>query len=423
MKASTVVPAPGSGTEAEALIKEARRRQRRRYAVTGLAVAAVLASALGAFAGLHGVSQPPARRPPAGRSGPKPAASHAAGAPAPGRIPRSVDSTVLMWPVGPGQAPGIYLDNLRTRRLRQAYTPSVDPGEFQPLMPTGRWLVYVRDGRVLAVPVDGPGQPRVLGRTLSFAPSATPGHVWLQYSIFPHRPGPVRVRPVSIATEQAGPPVTLLPGTQLIAGTDAGLLLSARYGRPLQLWNPGAVPTALPYSSRAQALAVSARLVAYETGCRAEGTAQNLSYEGNYGYDACRMLRVFDVVTGRLRSFAAPPGTSGWVPSHGGYWSVSAIAHSGPVLAAEAVVPPDRRGLARVFVLHLTGRRRPPVAVPSPAAFLLSVTAWSDRGSWLFYQGPGQHMWAYQVRTGKVRSSRTPCCQYAVMGTVKSPPG
>ena len=119
----------------------------------------------------------------------------------------------------------------------------------------------------------------MLGRTLSFAPSATPGHVWLQYSIFPHRPGPVRVRPVSIATEQAGPPVTLLAGTQLIAGTDAGLLLSARYGRPLQLWNPGAVPSALPYSSRAQALAVSARLVAYETGCRNEGTAQNLSYE------------------------------------------------------------------------------------------------------------------------------------------------
>ena len=89
------------------------------------------------------------------------------------------------------------------------------------------------------------------------------------------------------------------------------------------------------------------------------GTAQNLSYEGNYGYDACRMLRVFDVVTGRLRSFAAPPGTSGWVPSHGGYWSVSAIARSGPVLAAEAVVPPDRRGLARVFVLHLTGRPAP----------------------------------------------------------------
>ena len=99
--------------DTEALIKEARRRQRRRYAVTGLAVAAVLASALGAFAGLHGVSQPPPRRPPAGRSGPKPAASHAAGAPAPGRIPRSVDSTVLMWPVGSRAGPlGIYLRQL-----------------------------------------------------------------------------------------------------------------------------------------------------------------------------------------------------------------------------------------------------------------------------------------------------------------------
>ena len=146
-----MVPAPGPGAEAEALIKEARRRQRRRYAVTGLAVAAVLASALGAFAGLHRVSQPP----PAGRQRAGPARSRRQPRrrpQAPGRIPRSVDSTVLMWPVGSGQARGIYLDNLRTRRLRQAYTPSVDPGEFQPLMPAGRWLVYVRQARVLAVP-------------------------------------------------------------------------------------------------------------------------------------------------------------------------------------------------------------------------------------------------------------------------------
>jgi hypothetical protein len=405
-------------TDAEALIKEARRRHRRRQLITGLAAVAVLASALGAVAGLRGSGRRPGARP-----GPSPAASQHTGPQAPGLIPRSVDSMVLMWPVGSGQAPGIYLDNLRTRRLRQAFTPSVDPGEFQPLMLTGRWLVYVRQGRVLAAPADGPGRPRLLGQTLPFAPSAVPGHVWLQYGTFPARPGPVRVRPVSVASGQAGPPVTLPAGTQLIAGTDAGLLLSARYGRPMLLWNPGAVPGTLPYSSRAQALAVSPRLVAYETGCRNEGTAQNLSYGGNYGYSACRMLRVYDVVTGRLRSFAAPPGTSGWVPSHGGYWSVSAIARSGAVLAAGAVIPPDGRGVARTFVLHLTGRHRRATSVPSSAAFLLSVTAWSDSGSWLFYQGPGQHMWAYQVRTGKVRSSMTPCCQYAVMSIVQSPPG
>ncbi len=405
-------------TDAEALIKEARRRHRRRQLITGLAAVAVLASALGAVAGLRGSGRRPGARP-----GPSPAASQHAGPQAPGLIPRSVDSMVLMWPVGSGQAPGIYLDNLRTRRLRQAFTPSVDPGEFQPLMLTGRWLVYVRQGRVLAAPADGPGRPRLLGKTLPFAPSAVPGHVWLQYGIFPARPGPVRVRPVSVGSGQAGPPVTLPAGTQLIAGTDAGLLLSARYGRPMLLWNPGAVPGTLPYSARAQALAVSPRLVAYETGCRNEGTAQNLSYGGNYGYSACRMLRVYDVVTGRLRSFAAPPGTSGWVPSHGGYWSVSAIARSGAVLAAGAVIPPDSRGVARTFVLHLTGRHRRATSVPSSAAFLLSVTAWSPGGSWLFYQGPGQRMRAYQVATGRVRASSTPCCQYAVMGTLRSPPG
>ena len=405
-------------TDAEALIKEARRRHRRRQLITGLAAVAVLASALGAVAGLRGSGRRPGARP-----RPSPAASQHAGPQAPGLIPRSVDSMVLMWPVGSGQAPGIYLDNLRTRRLRQAFTPSVDPGEFQPLMLTGRWLVYVRQGRVLAAPADGPGRPRLLGKTLPFAPSAVPGHVWLQYGIFPARPGLVRVRPVSVASGQAGPPVTLPAGTQLIAGTDAGLLLSARYGRPMLLWNPGAVPGTLPYSSRAQALAVSPRLVAYETGCRTEGTAQNLSYGGNYGYSACRMLRVYDVVTGRLRSFAAPPGTSGWVPSHGGYWSVSAIARSGAVLAAGAVIPPDSRGVARTFVLHLTGRHRRATSVPSSAAFLLSVTAWSPDGSWLFYQGPGQRMRAYQVATGRVRASSTPCCQYAVMGTLRSPPG
>jgi hypothetical protein len=423
VKNTVIAPAPGPGSEAEALIKEARRRHRRRQLITGLAAVAMLASGLGAFAGLRGSGQPPARSS-AGRPRPAPAASHPAAPRAAGLIPRSTDSTVLMWPAGSGQAPwGIYLDNLSTRRLRQALTPSVDPGEFQPLMPAGRWLVYVRQGRVMAVPVDGPGRPRVLGTTLPFAPSATPGHVWLQSGIYPARRGPVRARLVSIASGRAGPPVTLPAGTQLIAGTDAGLLLSARYGRPMLLWNPGAAPVALPYSPRAQALAVSARLVAYETGCRNEGTAQNLSYGGNYGYSACRMLRVYDVVTGRLRSFAAPAGTSGWVPSHGGYWSVGAIARSGTVLAAEAVVPPDSRGVARVFVLHLTRRHRRVTAVPSSAAFLLSVTAWSPDGSWLFYQGPGQRMAAYQVATGRVRASSTPCCQYAVMGTVRSLPG
>jgi ferric-dicitrate binding protein FerR (iron transport regulator) len=56
MKSTGVVPAPAP--DAEALIKEARRRQRRRYAATGVAVVAVLAAAVGAFAGSRGASSP-----------------------------------------------------------------------------------------------------------------------------------------------------------------------------------------------------------------------------------------------------------------------------------------------------------------------------------------------------------------------------
>ena len=73
--------------------------------------------------------------------------------------------------------------------------------------------------------------------------------------------------------------------------------------------------------------------------------------------------------------------------------------------------------------IHLAGPDTQATAVPSSAAFLLSVTAWSPDSSWLFYQGPGQRMWAYQATTGQARSSAITCCQYAVMVTTSSPPG
>src|SRR5271166_4097034 len=143
MKSTAVVPAPGPGVEA--LIKEARRRQRRRYAATGVAVAAVLAAALGTFAGLHGASGP--RR--AGQPRPRPAAGHSAAPHVPGPIPGSVGTTVVMWPAGPGQDGTIDLDNLRTGQLGRA-APVVDPGENQPIMLVSGWLVYVSNDSVRA---------------------------------------------------------------------------------------------------------------------------------------------------------------------------------------------------------------------------------------------------------------------------------
>lgn len=410
METLEVRQSPG-GSDAEMLIKEARRRQRRRYAVTGLAVLAVLAGVLGAFAGLHGSGRPRSASGPSARS----QASHPARTRVPGPIPVSVGSRLLMWPVG-GQAGGIYLYNPRTGHLGLAPVPGFDPGEYQPIMASGPWVVYVMTSGVWAVTDEVKGTPRLLGKTSLFAPSAAAGHVWLEYGAF--GPGPVTVRSVSIASGRAGSQVTLPAGSRLMAGTNAELLLTPPSGIGIQLWSPGAAPRLLPDSSSAQGFAVSAQLVVYDTGCADEVTSPNLSYEPSAGFTACRMLRVYNVITGSLRSFAAPVGTAGWLASHGGFIDASAIAPTGSMIAASAVIHPASQGEVRVFVLRLAGRNHRPVDVPSSTAFLWAATAWSANGSWLFYQGQSARLWAYQVATGQVRSSGIPCCQYTVMATI-----
>jgi hypothetical protein len=157
---------PGPGTQPEALIKEARRRQRRRYVAVGAAVVAVLGSAAGVAAGLH-------------RHAGSPAAARRT-IPAPAQIPASVGTTVLMWPVGSGRCCGpVAVDNLRTGQLAQSQQPAISAGDYQPLLTqAGRWLVYAGNG-TMAIRDDLSGKPRVLGPTPFFAPSAEPGYVWL----------------------------------------------------------------------------------------------------------------------------------------------------------------------------------------------------------------------------------------------------
>ena len=408
-------PPAAPGAEPEALIKEARRRQRRRQLLLCAAAVILMTGALGVVDARPGASHAPTARPPVHHRTPTSGSGHVARPHVPGPIPASVDSTVLMWPVGPGQDGTIYLDNLRTGHLGWA-TPVVDPGEYQPIAQVDGKIIYVVTRGVLATDA-ATGSTRMLGRAVYFAPSGQPGHVWLRYDVFARREV---VRLVPVGAGRPGSPITLPRGTQLIAGTDAGLLLAA--GNGLELWSPGSARRSLPHSEAAQGFTVSPQLVAYDTGCANPGTSPDLSYGGNFGYYACRTLRVFNVLTGKLRSFAAPPGTKGWVPGRGFDWSLSAISPSGALIAAKAVIPPEGQGITLEFVLHLSGRDRRATLVPSSAAFLLSATAWSVGSSWLFYQGPGARMWAYQVSTGEVRSSTTPCCQYTTMATLSSAP-
>jgi hypothetical protein len=425
MKTAEVRSAPGPGPGTGALIREARRRKRRRYAATGLAVVAVLAGALGALAGLHGASQ--SRRPSQRR--PESAAGHSPRPQAPGPIPRSLDTTVLMWPAGyplftPSGGPPAYLDNLTDGQLVRHQIPGIAGGDFEPyVISVGRWIVYVGNGTV-AIRDDLKGKPRVLGKTPFFAKSATPGQVWLEY----YRggvlgQGPVSVRSVPVAAGRPGPKIMLPAGASLVEGTDAGLLLEVRQGRNygLALWNPGAAPHALPHSpSWGNALAADARLVAYGTGCKLDVTALHAKNDPNTGYDLCKVLRILNVVTGRLVSLKAPVGTAGWVPD--GFYRGGPIAPGNETIAAEAKLHPTGQGSERLYVIGLSGPR--PRLTPVPSAALVDASAvWSAQGSWLLYQGPGQRMWAYQATTGRVRSSSTPCCQYAVMATINRPSG
>ena len=176
---------PEARTEPEALIKEARRRQRRRWLAVGVAVVVVLAGAAG-VAG-HRPGRPGPRRHPASQG-----AARQVAAPAP--IPRSIDTTLVMWPAGFGQCCGpVAVDDLSTGRLAQSEQPAIGTGDFQPLAAqVGRWLVYVGDdGVVNAIADDLTGRPRVLGPAPRPGRRTAPGRVWLFQ--FRHGPqGPVR---------------------------------------------------------------------------------------------------------------------------------------------------------------------------------------------------------------------------------------
>src|SRR5215469_2679191 len=210
---------PGAPPEPEDLIKEARRRQHRRWLAAGLAGVVVIAGATAVVAGLAGNRH--------GRASARihrektTSAQRVVAAPP---IPRSIDTSVLWWPAGFGQCCGaVAVDNLSTRRITQGQEPDVAEGDFQPLLTrVGDWFVYA--GNAISVMRDDlSGHPRVLGPTWSFAPAADPDHVWL-FHMRGNMQGPIQARLMPVAGGPPGPPITLPAGAWLpvIRGTDAG---------------------------------------------------------------------------------------------------------------------------------------------------------------------------------------------------------
>jgi len=394
---SVATPPP----DPEVLIREARRRQRRRrLAVIAVIVAAGLA--YGGIALLGPAASRPAR-PPAS----VPARPHATQRLAVPSIPQSVRATVLIWTY----LHGTWLEQPGSDGFRHSGKPVLSVGDYQPaLTHTGGWLVYVGDG-TSAIREDLSGRPRKLWTRVSehlppFMPAAELGHVWLvfnDHNLQPRRPEHARL--VSVPAGQPGRKVTIPHGYWLVSGTERGLLLSGIRGG-LALWRPGSPPRRLPYTRNGGlsiGFGATARLVAYGTRCDEPAAARSYTPQ-------CGILRAYDVVTGRLTSVPAPPGTAAWAPYQ--FNRIFSIAPGNAMLAATAIAAPEARH-GHLYVVRLDGTHPSVIRVPHAAGLLLSCITWSPRGSWLFYPGPGSRLWAYQATTGKVRSSRLPSCRDA----------
>lgn len=391
--------ASGPASDPEALIREARRRQRQRrlVVVAGIAAAAgVLSAGLVVFG--PGANRP--GRPPRNIAASAPAVHRPAVPP----MSRGIRATVLIWTY----LHGTWLERPGSGRFRASAKPDLAVGDYQPaLIRVGGWLVYVGDGPS-AIRDDLSGRPRKLwtwlrGQPGTFRPAAQPGHVWLTFNDHRLKPQrPERARLVSVPAGHPGPAVTLPHGYLLVSGTDRGLLLTGTRGG-LALWRPGSPPRPLPYSKNdgtTTGQGATARLIAYNTRCRWPAAARSYS-------EQCGVLRVYDVLTGQLVSASAPPSTAAWAPYD--FNRVSSISPGNTMIAATAVPTSDAQDgwlfVARLHRAHLSLTR-----VPHESGLLLSCLAWSTHGSWLFYPGHGSRLWGYQATTGKVRSSRLPAC-------------
>jgi hypothetical protein len=395
---------PSSAQMPEALIREARRRQRRRRLGIGLAFLA-LAAGTWSIIGFPGAGSGGPRRSaaPTGPAVPRPQR------PTPRRpIPRNVDTTLLLWGTGPS-----YLDDLsaRTRSTKAPVLRHIAYGDYQPLAAVvGDDVVYVGSGTSV-VGRAAAGRPRQLTEHSGFAPAARPGHIW---SASLHDKTQV-IRRISLAAGKPGPAITLPRGTELIRGTAAGLLIwpfathAAGPNNGLELWRPGGKPRPLPDSPEWQnGFDATSRLVVYGGHC--------IQYDPRVSYAGCRSLRVFNVISQHLRTFAKPPGTAGWVPTEFGL--DDNVAPDRRLLAANALTS-QRTIQTRAYVVPLDGSA---ISVAPKSLSRVGRLAWSIHHGWLFYRGPRHRLWAYQPRTGRVRATATPCCQYTVMAAVPNPP-
>lgn len=337
-----------------------------------------------------------------------------------------INTTLFLWPAGApqfdypsgGSGRTVVVADLGTGRHSVRRLPGIAPGDFPvPLLAVSDHLVYNGGRGVSAVASTLEGGVRVLGRATYFVPSARVDQILLVRA--GAKPGKaIQIQPVSVSSRRQSAKTVLPRGAGIVRGTDAGLLLISPSG-DLELWRAGHPARKLAHLGTTSAdagFASDPRRVAYATGCRIEEATSGFP-RTPVGYDVCSMLHVVDVVTGRRRSYSAPPKTVGWVPN--GFGLNNGLAPKGDMLAVEAAIPPVRKGRIRLFAVPIGGDRRAPIPVPSSTARLYARTAWSPDGAWLLYQGPRGRLSTFRPATGAQHQSTLLCCKYTAMVAIR----
>jgi hypothetical protein len=238
---------PDPGTEPEAVIREARRRQRRRWLAAGVAIVTVAAGAAAVIAGYAAGGRP---RPP-GRhvtAAPKPVPSSMSGLPMPAgstvRLLLTGRRPAWFWTATRRTEP---IKGLPSNRAGYAFTRLVGGWSVQPY-PAGPGCLPTCAGPPLPNYFIADGSRRAVRIGLGHAISASDGSgtVWLvtlRRSADDIFTAPARARQVTTAGRPAGPGFRLPAGYQIQRAVGADLLLAPMSQGPgtvrYKLWDPG----------------------------------------------------------------------------------------------------------------------------------------------------------------------------------------
>jgi hypothetical protein len=241
----------------------------------------------------------------------------------------------------------------------------------------GGFFVYQGSQGPLALPVTMDRSAHLIGRATFSLPSTRAGRVWLITA--QHRGFPLVAQEVGVDGRYHGRRYQL-PGSQGVSAAANGGLILGSY-----IWYPATNITRPLPAPVAGAVDVHGSLLAASTR---------------------PTIELFDVATGKLRTYPVPTGVAAWVLTKGES-SHGAFSPDGQRLALRATLA-SNPSLSSVQILDLaTGVA---VVVPHSQARAFSPVTWTPDGKTVLFEGDTATLGTYQLASGISESLPQPCC-------------